>query len=170
MTVSGGEGMLYPDFVTALCSRLREKHVHTAIETTGYVDSDTFNRVADSLDLLLFDVKHYNRRKHAEGTGVCNDLIVQNLKNAVAAKRNVLPRIPVIPQFNDRLEDAGALSELLLSAEAARVQLLPFHQFGERKYAMLNRRYELASCKALYPEDLRDYRQVFIDNGLDCFF
>lgn len=170
VTVSGGEGMIYPDFVIALNKKLREKGIHTAIETTGYVESDIFNRVADHLDLLLFDVKHYDRDKHFEGTGVYNDLIIRNLKNAITDKRNILPRIPVIPGFNSSVEDAAGLSDLLLSAGAERVQLLPFHQFGEKKYEMLNMRYELGSYKALYPEDLQDYQKVFMDKGIDCFF
>lgn len=170
VTVSGGEGMMYPDFVIALNKKLQEKGIHTAIETTGYVESDVFNRVANHLDLLLFDVKHYNRDKHFEGTGVYNDLIIRNLKNAITDKRNILPRIPVIPGFNSSLEDATGLSDLLLSVGADRVQLLPFHQFGEKKYEMLNMSYELVSCKALYPEDLQDYQKVFMDSGIVCFF
>ena len=52
----------------------------------------------------------------------------------------------------------------------ARVQLLPFHQMGERKYEFLNRPYELTGVKALHPEDLEDYRKIFLDHGIDCFF
>lgn len=170
VTVSGGEGMMYPDFVIALNKKLREKGIHTAIETTGYVESDIFNRVADHLDLLLFDVKHYNREKHFEGTGVYNDLIIQNIKNAITDKRNILPRIPVIPSFNSSLEDAAGIAGLLLSVGAERAQLLPFHQFGEKKYEMMDMPYELGSCKALYSDDLQDYQKVFMNKGIDCFF
>jgi pyruvate formate lyase activating enzyme len=50
------------------------------------------------------------------------------------------------------------------------VQLLPFHQMGERKYEFLNRDYEMTGVKALHPEDLTEYRKVFLDHGIDCFF
>ena len=50
-----------------------------------------------------------------------------------------------------------------------RVQLLPFHQFGEKKYDMLNKEYTYKNQKALHNEDLKDYQQIFIDEGLDCF-
>lgn len=52
----------------------------------------------------------------------------------------------------------------------SRVQLLPFHQMGERKYEFLNRDYSLAGVKALHPEDLADYRDVFLEAGMECFF
>jgi pyruvate formate lyase activating enzyme len=41
---------------------------------------------------------------------------------------------------------------------------------GERKYEFLNRDYALTGVKALHPEDWKDYQQVFLDQGLDCFF
>ena len=53
---------------------------------------------------------------------------------------------------------------------ATKVQLLPFHQFGENKYSMLGRDYEFSHVKGLHPEALRDFRQVFVDAGIDAFF
>ena len=82
----------------------------------------------------------------------------------------VLPRIPIIPGYNASLQDAKGLAALLTSLSIQRVQLLPFHQFGEKKYEMLNRDYEMKHKKALYPEDLRDYQQIFLNQGIDCFF
>lgn len=41
---------------------------------------------------------------------------------------------------------------------------------GERKYEFLNREYELTGVKALHPEDLTAYQEVFLDRGIDCFF
>ena len=43
-------------------------------------------------------------------------------------------------------------------------------QMGERKYEFLNREYELTGVKALHPEDLTAYQEVFLDRGIDCFF
>ena len=68
------------------------------------------------------------------------------------------------------VRDAAGLAALLNRIGFQRVQLLPFHQMGERKYELLNRDYAMKGVKALHPEDLTDYRQVFLDTGLDCFF
>ena len=40
----------------------------------------------------------------------------------------------------------------------------------DRLHAVLNRPYELTGVKALHPEDLEDYRKIFLDHGIDCFF
>lgn len=170
VTISGGEGMSQPEFLKRLIAELKKNSVHVAIETTGYVKKETFEELARELDLLLFDVKHYNREKHYNGTKVYNDLIVENLKWAIDNGIEVLPRIPVIPDFNDSLEDAEGLAKLLVEVGAKKVQLLPFHQFGEKKYELLNRNYKYKNKKALYPEDLEEYQKIFEDKGLNCFF
>ncbi len=170
VTISGGEGMMQPDFVEALIRRLKEKGVHTAIETTGCVAPEIFQRLAPQFDLLLFDVKHWDSAKHKEGTGVGNGLILQNLRWGREQGLNILPRIPVIPGFNGELSDAEGIAGLLGGIGLTRAQLLPFHQMGERKYEFLNRGYELTGLEALHPEDLTDYQQVFRDKGIDCFF
>lgn len=104
------------------------------------------------------------------GTGVYNDLIIKNLKWALQNKIEVLPRIPVIPDFNDSLNDAKGLARLLKNIGVLKVQLLPFHQFGEKKYEMLNLEYSLKNKKALHKEDLKEYQNIFINEDIKCFF
>ena len=170
VTISGGEGMSQPRFVEALISALKKHSIHVAIETTGFIQEDIFQHLAPMFDLLLFDVKHYDSQKHYEGTGVFNELIIHNLKWAFDQGIEILPRIPVIPNFNNSLDDAKGLAKLLLDIGLSKVQLLPFHQFGEKKYELLNKEYKLKNQKALHPEDLKEYQKVFLDYGIDCFF
>lgn len=170
VTISGGEGMSQPTFLKELVAALKKENIHVTIETTGYIGHEVFKELSILFDLLLFDVKHYDSDKHFEGTGVYNDLIVQNLKWAIENGINILPRIPVIPDFNSSLEDASKIADLLNDVGAKSVQLLPFHQFGEKKYDMLNKVYTLKNTKALHPEDLKNYQEVFINKGIDCFF
>ena len=108
--------------------------------------------------------------KHKMGTGVGTEQIHKNLRWACEQGLNVLPRIPVIPGFNAELSDAEGIAKLLHDIGLHRVQLLPFHQMGERKYEFLNRDYEMTGVKALHPEDLTEYQKVFLDQGIDCFF
>ena len=170
VTISGGEGMIQPAFVKDLLMKLKEHKIHTAIETTGYIKDEIFHELAPMFDLLLFDVKHYDSDKHYEGTKVHNEQIIKNLSWAISQGIKVLPRIPVIPDFNDSLDDARGISALLNQVGAKKVQLLPFHQFGENKYHLLGKTYAYENVKALHPEDLTEYQQIFLDAGIDCFF
>lgn len=170
VTISGGEGMSQPAFLKELVKALKEHNLHIAIETTGYIQKEIFQELAPLFDLLLFDVKQYDSHKHYEGTNVHNELIIQNLKWAFHQGIEILPRIPVIPNFNASIKDAQGLADLLVEVGASKVQLLPFHQFGERKYEMMHRDYAYKDVKALQKEDLIDYQNEFIKKGLDCFF
>ena len=126
--------------------------------------------MADWADLLIIDVKHWDREAHIEWTGVSDEWPFQNLKTAAALGKDVLPRIPVIPGVNDSLKDAEGFSRKLKTAGVLKVQLLPFHQFGENKYTELGYGYGFSGRKALHSEELEDYRQAFLSAGIEAFF
>ena len=170
VTISGGEAMTQPGFLEELLLELKRRRLHVAIETTGYARPEVFQRLAPMFDLLLFDVKHYDSARHYEGTGVHNRQITDNLKWAIARDIEVLPRVPVIPGFNDSLEDAAGLALLLRSVGARTAQLLPFHQFGENKYRKLCRKYAYEHVPPLHESDLEEYRQIFLNHDINAFF
>ena len=45
-----------------------------------------------------------------------------------------------------------------------------FHNFGEGKYALIDKPYALHGMANLHPDDLADYRQVYLDEGVEAFF
>ncbi|MCI5952254.1 MAG: glycyl-radical enzyme activating protein [Anaerostipes sp.] len=170
VTLSGGEALMQPQFSTALLRTLKEHGIHTAMETTGFASPEVFQSVLPYLDLLLFDMKHWDEKKHKEGTGVSNTQILENLKQAIADGKDVLPRLPVIPDYNHSPADAEGFVRRLKEVGANRIQLLPFHQFGEKKYDMLHKTYAYADVPALHEEDLKEFQQVFLNHGIDAFF
>lgn len=103
-------------------------------------------------------------------TGVKNELIVQNIHYAFTHQKTIVLRIPVIPDFNDSLEDAERFATLFNELSINQVQLLPFHQFGENKYKLLGRKYAMEDVKALHPEDLFEYQDVFLKHDIHCYF
>lgn len=170
VTLSGGEALMHPKFSIELLKALKAQGIHTAIETTGFASPKIFDEVTDYLDLLLFDIKHWDELKHKEGTGVSNRLILDNMKRAIESGKKVLPRLPVIPGFNHSPEDARGFVQALKAVGANEVQLLPFHQFGEKKYEGLGQEYAYTDISALHEEDLIDFKQIFLDHGINAFF
>lgn len=170
ITLSGGEMLAQPDFAAELYRAAKEEGLNTCCETTGYALKETFIKVIENIDYILMDMKHWNPGTHKKFTGVTNDLPLQNMKLAIGMGKDVLPRIPVIPGFNNTLKDAEGLSQRLVEVGAKKCQLLPFHQFGENKYHMLDRKYDYENTPALHKEDLEEYRQVFIRHGIHAFF
>ncbi len=170
VTISGGEPLVWPDFCAELIARLREEGVDTNMETTAHVDPTTFDAVTGLLDHIYIDMKHASSDAHHAGTGVENDLVLANAARAISTGGDVLVRIPLIPGFNDSAQEAGMMATRLREMGAARVQLLPFHNFGESKYDLLGRDYRLRGRRGLHPEDLEGYRTVLLNAGIDAFF
>lgn len=169
VTLSGGEAMVQHRFASSLLRALREHGIHTAIETTGYASPAIFGRILGEVDLLIIDVKHWDRDEHRRWTGVGNDLPLQNLRTALATEKPVLVRIPVIPGVNASVADAAAFAALLAPMGVGEVQLLPFHQFGERKYELLGWDYAMAGVPALHEEDLGPYIATFREHGVRAY-
>lgn len=170
ITLSGGEFLSQPQFAYELLLAAKEEGLHTCCETTGFAKPEVFAHIIENIDYVFFDMKHWNEEKHKEGTGVSHQLILQNMKKAVSMEKTVLPRIPVIPGFNDSLEDAKMFSQTLHDIGVSTCQLLPFHQFGENKYHLLNKKYDYENMPSLHKEDLQDYLQVFHDCHIQAYF
>ncbi|MGT2784309.1 glycyl-radical enzyme activating protein [Streptococcus merionis] len=170
MTLSGGEIFAQFDFALALLKRAKELGLHTAIETTAFAKHEQFVTLIEYVDFIYTDLKHYNSLKHKRVTHVKNEQIIQNIHYAFKTGKEIVLRIPVIPNFNNSLEDARAFSELFDELDIRQVQLLPFHQFGENKYKLLGRTYEMADEQALHPEDLLDYQAIFQEKNIHCYF
>lgn len=169
VTLSGGEAMVQHRFTSRLLGALRERGVHTAIETTGYAAPAIFDRILGEVDLPIIDVKHWDRAQHERWTGVANDLPLRNLTTTVAAGGPLVVRIPVIPGVNASLADAVEFCRVLAPIGVRDVQLLPFHQFGERKYELLGWDYRMAGVPPLHEEDLAEYISTFREHGVRAY-
>ncbi len=170
ITLSGGEFLSQPSFAEELLLASKEEGLHTCCETTGYAQPEIFQRIIRHVDYILFDMKHWDEKKHIEGTGGSNKLPLSNMAYAIQTKKTVLPRIPVIPGFNDSPKDATQFSKKLLELGIKKCQLLPFHQFGENKYDLLNKEYDYRNILSLHREDLEDYLKIFHANNIEAFF
>lgn len=154
VTFSGGEVLAQADFAIALAQAVKGQGIHLACETTGHAPFDVFKAFMPYFDLMYFDCKHWNPQVHLQGTGVTNDLILKNLRQALAANVPLKIRIPIIPDFNYSLDDAKHFGELFQELGVSEVELLPFHQFGLNKYQQLDRPYRLKDTPQLHGEDL----------------
>ncbi len=170
MTMSGGEVLQQADFAADLADGARGAGIHVAVETTGYAAPQRFRAFLGHVDLFLYDFKHVDRELHFQNTGVYNDVILENLRQAVEAGKQVIARIPVIPKFNSGIPTARAMAAKLKELGVREVHLLPFHQFGESKYRQLGIPYDFTGVQQLRPEVLGRYREAFLEQGLDCSF
>lgn len=166
VTLTGGEIFMQYDFVKHFCFLLRENNVDIAVETAGAVESQKFRELAEWVDFIYIDCKHYDPAVHQKGTGVSNELILKNIEWLVGNRDEYCVRIPIIPHYNDAISDAQKFGELFQTIHVKNVELLPFHQFGEEKYQKLKMDYEYAGVKQLHKEDLEEYASVLRSKGI----
>lgn len=146
LTVSGGEPCQQSRFVEALLRTARDHGISTAIETTGHAKWEALERCARYADVILYDLKTMDAARHKEFTGVPNTLILQNLPRLSGAfpETPIFARTAVVPGFNDTPADIAAMAEFLATVPTVQsYELLPYHRFGEAKYAQLGRSYPM---------------------------
>lgn len=170
LTLSGGEIFAQFDFAKAILKRAKKLGIHAAIETTAFTRHEQFVDLIQYVDFIYTDLKHYDSFKHKEVTRVKNEMIIKNIHYAFESGKRIVLRIPVIPGFNDSLDDAEAFASLFEELKICEVQLLSFHQFGWNKYKLLKRQYDMENIDTLHPEDLYDYQDVFLKHDIHCFF
>ena len=69
VTVSGGEPLLQWEFVSELFQKLKEKGIHTALDTSGIGNPDGAKEVLNYTDLVLCDLKFQTEEDYIEYCG-----------------------------------------------------------------------------------------------------
>ena len=138
VTLSGGEPLFQPDFSLKLLQAVKEKGLHTAVETSGFAQPDTLSAILPYTDLLLFDIKQLDDAKHKQYTGVGNGLILSNLRMAAGKVRTWI-RIPLIAGFNDSPAEIRDISRMARELGVEKVSLLPYHEGGVSKHAQVGK-------------------------------
>jgi pyruvate formate lyase activating enzyme len=148
ITLSGGEPLAQPDFAIEILRRCKADRLHTALDTSGFVDTEVLLAAAPFTDLFLYDLKHPDSGAHEAYTGGPNGRIIENLKVLCAGGCNVLVRYPVVPGFNDAPETVEQAGRILADCGIEQLQLLPYHALGGSKRSKLRRRMPFMSCSA----------------------
>jgi pyruvate formate lyase activating enzyme len=138
ITVSGGEPLTQTNFVAELFQLCRQNAVSTALDTCGVAIWEEFEKVLPNTDLVLYDLKQSDPRRHGELTGMDNRLILENLQKLSDYGYPVIIRIPIVPSLNDTTEVIEDIIRIISSKKTIQsVSLLPFHRLGWSKLRRL---------------------------------
>ncbi len=144
VTLSGGEVLMQAEFATRFLAGLRQLGVHTAIETAGDAPAQRLLRLAQRCDEVLFDLKIMDAETARQVLNINMPRVLNNLNMLVAEGITVVPRLPLIPGFTLNEDNIQRILALLHSLGLRVLHLLPFHQYGEPKYRLLEREWTMA--------------------------
>jgi len=161
ITATGGEPLMQVGFVRMLLKRCQEKGIHTALETCGYAKWEVFKKVLEHVDLLLYDIKHMDTERHRELAGVGNELILQNAKKVARLGKDMIIRVPIIPDRNDSVENMEGVAGFARSLRKVNeIHLLPYHRLGESKYDRLGKNYKLKGMEPFDKQSLFKQKKI----------
>ncbi len=132
ITVTGGEPSYQADFTLELLRLSKDAGITLAIETCGIGARDFYEKAADLGTTFLFDIKCIDPVRHRELTGADNAHILGNLRYLMDRGADVILRLPMIPDCNDRDEDIAKLCAFLNenSGRYRYAEIMPYHTLG----------------------------------------
>ena len=170
VTVSGGEPLTHPDFVSELFTLCRGEGIDTCVETCGCVPREALEKVLPLTDHFYFDLKLMDGEKHREYTGKDNAQILANARFLAGSGADVLFRQPLIPGINDTEENIRAAAAFIrsLGRPELGLQLIPYHRMGASKYAALDLPYTMEDLPAMGGEAAEAVRAEYEACGIHC--
>lgn len=136
VTLSGGECLMQADFCAELLRALKEKGIHTAVDTCGFVSRESLDKVIPYTDIFLYDLKAFDEDCHIRCTGQSNRVILENIRYLDSLGKKCEIRIPFVPGFNDdQMEKLAAFVRELHNV--TKVKVLAYHNYAGSKYGAL---------------------------------
>ncbi len=164
VTVSGGEPLLQLDELIKLFSLLKEKRIHTCLDTSGICFREEDKRYEDLLavtDLVLLDIKHIDGAAHKSLTGHSNAAPLAFAEYLSKHKKPTWIRHVLVPGITDgeeNLKKLRAFTDRLETVE--KVEVLPYHTMGKVKYENLGMAYPLEGVEPPSKESVERAKKI----------
>ncbi|SHG68664.1 glycyl-radical enzyme activating protein [Thermosyntropha lipolytica DSM 11003] len=171
VTFSGGEPLVQHEFLQEMLMLCKDKYIHTAIETSAYVDTGIFLRAFRYIDFAFIDVKHMDDEQHRAKTGVSNKLILHNIRALTESgwQGRLVLRMPVIRGYNDSAENINMIIRFMKELGLFEINILPFHRLGDSKWKQLGLVYKYANESATPREKLEEIQDQFLEARIACY-
>ncbi|MFA6703093.1 MAG: pyruvate formate-lyase-activating protein [Dysgonamonadaceae bacterium] len=168
VTLSGGEPLMQAEFVREFFLLCREQGIHTALDTSGALFSQSVCNALDAADLVMLDIKSIDTEQHKALTGA---KITNTLKCLNYLEEKQIPtwiRHVLVPGWTDNDQLLLQLATFLKPYQCIKkVELLPYHTMGIRKYEQMGLNYRLADTPPLSEERLQNARDIFTEAGFN---
>lgn len=162
VTASGGEAMVWSEFLARFFERLKSEGIHTALDTSAVIGGEPLSSVLAHTDLALVDLKIMDPERHREIIGVELGPILDHIREIDSSNTPMIIRVPIVPGYTDDEANLEAMAEFARTLEVLEaVDLLPYHRMAGPKYRQLGRPYPLADVEPPSSETMEKSRRIF---------
>lgn len=161
VTLSGGEPLMQADFCREIALKCRENGLHTAIDTSGAVSLERSKDAIDAADMLLLDIKAENADDCRRITGMSNRHAFETLDYCEAVGKDIWIRHVLLPEYtldDDKLR--RLFSRLEKYSCIKKVELLPYHTMGLKKWEALGIHSEIAHIEPPKRSEVEHARDI----------
>ncbi|MEK6264947.1 MAG: glycyl-radical enzyme activating protein [Clostridium sp.] len=168
VTFSGGEATVQTDILREIVYKLYDQAIDLTIETSGHFNFDDVKDILEKVNLIFIDIKHMDENKHKFYTGISNEKILANISRLNELKVPVVVRIPVIDGVNSDIENIRKTAQFVkANIDAPKIELLPYHSFGDSKYQALGLEKPSSQFETPSPEHLSELCKIVENEGVE---
>ncbi|WP_422735587.1 pyruvate formate-lyase-activating protein [Micromonospora sp. WMMD729] len=171
VTLSGGEPLHQPAFTREVLRRCTEMGLHTALDTSGLLGDRADNALLDATDLVLLDIKSGDPATYRAVTRTGRlQPTVRFARRLADRGMPIWVRFVLVPGLTDDPGNVEAVASIAADLPTVeRVEVLPFHRLGARKYAALGLPFPLERTPPPDEALLRRVIGQFQDHGLTVY-
>lgn len=169
-TLSGGEPLMQDRFAVRLLAAAHRMGIHTALDTNGSLGDRLSDKELEDIDLVLLDIKGWDRERHYKLTGADNGPVLDFARRLSISKRPIWVRFVLVPGLTDNSEEISHIARFAAGlGNVERVDVLPFHQMGRFKWKQLKLSYALDDIQPPPMQAVVTACEQFRAEGLDAY-
>lgn len=161
VTFSGGEPLLQGEFLYKTLEKLKNDGFNTCVDTSGFGDSKYYSKILPLVDVLLLDVKAFDSESFRKICGGNYEAYEKFLKgiSQYGFKGQIWARHVMVPGFTDNEESMKDFINTIRPIRnfVERIEILPYHTTGVKKYEELGMDYKLEGVPAMDKDIAKEF-------------
>jgi pyruvate formate lyase activating enzyme len=138
ITVTGGEPLYQPHFLSGILKECKVRKIHTTIETSLFAEKEIIDEIIDFTDLFIVDLKLYDPGLHLLYTGKDNERIKENFKYIAGYGKDVIVRIPLVEKVTATNNNLNEIENFVREVnDNIPIEKIKFNPLAENNYKRL---------------------------------
>lgn len=133
ITISGGECMLQKEFVIELCEAVKKLGLTAFIDSNGSIPFYGDDRLINAIDMVMLDVKSFDKEEHKMLTGQDNEIVLKNMEYLASINKLYEIRTVIVPDVLDNERNVDMTSKRLAELNPnIKYKLIKYRPIGVR--------------------------------------